>query len=60
MPNIIYQYQNGFQELNIRTYVKYGNFTVGYAGTQTEMHYSLFVLQINLSLGIAMILPFLS
>jgi type IX secretion system PorP/SprF family membrane protein len=29
MPNIIYQYQNGFQELNIGTYVKYGNFTVG-------------------------------
>jgi hypothetical protein len=29
MPNIIYQYQNGFQELNIGTYVKYGNFNVG-------------------------------
>jgi type IX secretion system PorP/SprF family membrane protein len=29
MPNIIYQYQNGFQELNIGTYIKYGNFTVG-------------------------------
>jgi type IX secretion system PorP/SprF family membrane protein len=29
MPNIIYQYQNGFQELNIGTYVKYGNLTVG-------------------------------
>ena len=28
-PNIIYQYQNGFQELNIGTYIKYGNFTVG-------------------------------
>ena len=28
-PNIIYQYQNGFQELNIGTYVKYGDFTVG-------------------------------
>lgn len=29
MPNIIYQYQNGFQELNIGTYVKYGIFTAG-------------------------------
>jgi type IX secretion system PorP/SprF family membrane protein len=29
MPNIIYQYQNGFQELNIGTYIKYGAFTVG-------------------------------
>lgn len=28
-PNIIYQYQNGFQELNIGAYVKYGTFTVG-------------------------------
>lgn len=29
MPNIIYQYQNGFQELNVGTYVKYGIFTAG-------------------------------
>jgi len=29
MPNIIYQYQNGFQELNIGTYIKYGAFNVG-------------------------------
>jgi type IX secretion system PorP/SprF family membrane protein len=29
MPNIIYQYQNGFQELNIGTYLKYGTFTAG-------------------------------
>jgi len=29
MPNVIYQYQNGFQELSIGTYIKYGNFTVG-------------------------------
>ena len=29
MPNIIYQYQNGFQELALGTYVKYGVFTVG-------------------------------
>jgi len=29
MPNIIYQYQNGFQELSIGTYVKYGVFNVG-------------------------------
>jgi type IX secretion system PorP/SprF family membrane protein len=28
-PNIIYQYQNGFQELNIGAYLKYENFTVG-------------------------------
>ncbi len=29
MPNIIYQYQNGFQEINIGTYIKYSNFTFG-------------------------------
>lgn len=29
MPNVIYQYQNGFQELNIGTYIKYGIFTAG-------------------------------
>ena len=29
MPNIIYQYQNGFQEIAIGTYVKYGAFNVG-------------------------------
>ena len=29
MPNIIYQYQNGFQELNIGTYIKYGSFNFG-------------------------------
>lgn len=29
MPNIIYQYQNGFQELNIGTYIKYGSFNSG-------------------------------
>lgn len=29
MPNIIYQYQNGFQELALGTYVKYGAFTAG-------------------------------
>lgn len=29
MPNVIYQYQNGFQELSIGTYVKYGAFNVG-------------------------------
>ena len=29
MPNIIYQYQNGFQEIAIGTYVKYGVFNVG-------------------------------
>ena len=29
MPNVIYQYQNGFQELAIGTYIKYGTFTVG-------------------------------
>lgn len=29
MPNIIYQYQNGFQEISIGTYVKYGAFTAG-------------------------------
>jgi type IX secretion system PorP/SprF family membrane protein len=29
MPNIIYQFQNGFQELNIGTYFKYGVFNAG-------------------------------
>jgi type IX secretion system PorP/SprF family membrane protein len=29
MPNVIYQYQNGFQELSIGTYFKYGAFTMG-------------------------------
>lgn len=29
MPNVIYQYQQGFMELNIGTYVKYGSFTFG-------------------------------
>jgi len=29
MPNVIFQYQNGFMELNLGTYVKYGPFTVG-------------------------------
>ena len=29
MPNVIYQYQNGFQELSVGTYLKYGSFTVG-------------------------------
>lgn len=29
MPNVIYQYQNGFQELSVGTYIKYGAFNVG-------------------------------
>lgn len=29
MPNVIYQYQNGFQELMLGLYVKYGAFTAG-------------------------------
>jgi type IX secretion system PorP/SprF family membrane protein len=29
MPNMIYQYQQGFMELMLGTYVKYGAFTVG-------------------------------
>lgn len=29
MPSIIYTYQNGFQQLNIGTYIKYGGFTAG-------------------------------
>lgn len=28
-PNIIYQYQNGFQQLNIGAYLKYESFTLG-------------------------------
>jgi type IX secretion system PorP/SprF family membrane protein len=28
MPNIIYQYQNGFQQLNIGAYLKYEAFTI--------------------------------
>lgn len=29
MPNVIYQYQNGFQELALGTYIKYGAFNIG-------------------------------
>lgn len=29
MPNVIYQYQQGFQEINIGTYIKYGAFNAG-------------------------------
>jgi type IX secretion system PorP/SprF family membrane protein len=29
MPNIIYQYQNGFQEFNIGAYLRYESFTIG-------------------------------
>ena len=29
MPNIIYQNQNGFQEINFGAYIKYNNFTAG-------------------------------
>ncbi len=29
MPNIIFQYQRGFMEMNIGTYIKYGNFQAG-------------------------------
>jgi type IX secretion system PorP/SprF family membrane protein len=29
MPSVIYSYQNGFQQLNVGTYVKYGAFTAG-------------------------------
>jgi type IX secretion system PorP/SprF family membrane protein len=29
MPSIIYSYQNGFQQINVGTYVKYGAMTVG-------------------------------
>jgi type IX secretion system PorP/SprF family membrane protein len=29
MPNVIYQYQNGFQELMFGTYIQYGAFTAG-------------------------------
>jgi type IX secretion system PorP/SprF family membrane protein len=29
MPNVIYQYQNGFQQLNIGAYLKYESFTIG-------------------------------
>jgi hypothetical protein len=29
MPNVIYQNQNGFQELSVGTYIKYENFTAG-------------------------------
>jgi type IX secretion system PorP/SprF family membrane protein len=28
-PNIIYQYQNGFQQLNVGAYLKYESFTIG-------------------------------
>jgi type IX secretion system PorP/SprF family membrane protein len=29
MPNVIFQYQRGFMELNVGTYLKYGAFTAG-------------------------------
>ncbi len=29
MPNVIFQYQRGFMEMNIGTYIKYGNFQAG-------------------------------
>uniref|UniRef100_UPI003A8D2C0D type IX secretion system membrane protein PorP/SprF n=1 Tax=Brumimicrobium sp. TaxID=2029867 RepID=UPI003A8D2C0D len=29
MPNVIYQYQQGFMELMLGTYIKYGAFTAG-------------------------------
>jgi type IX secretion system PorP/SprF family membrane protein len=29
MPNVIFQYQRGFMEMNIGTYVRYGNFQAG-------------------------------
>jgi type IX secretion system PorP/SprF family membrane protein len=29
MPNVIYQYQNGFQQFNIGAYLKYESFTIG-------------------------------
>lgn len=29
MPNVIFQYQQGFMELSVGTYVKYGSFTAG-------------------------------
>lgn len=28
-PNVIYQYQNGFQQLNVGAYLKYESFTIG-------------------------------
>jgi type IX secretion system PorP/SprF family membrane protein len=30
MPNVIFQYQNGFTELNLGTYIKYGTFQAGF------------------------------
>lgn len=47
MPNIIYQYQNGFQELNIGTYVKYGSFNAG-AWFRTR---DAFILAIGINTG---------
>ncbi len=29
MPNVIFQYQRGFMEMNIGTYIRYGNFQAG-------------------------------
>ncbi|MBU2019833.1 MAG: type IX secretion system membrane protein PorP/SprF [Bacteroidetes bacterium] len=29
MPSVLYSYQQGFQQLNIGSYIKYGNFTTG-------------------------------
>lgn len=47
MPNVIYQYQNGFQELNIGTYVKYGAFNVGAWYRNTDA----FILSIGINTG---------
>ncbi|MDX2360123.1 MAG: type IX secretion system membrane protein PorP/SprF, partial [Crocinitomicaceae bacterium] len=47
MPNLIYQYQNGFQELAIGTYIKYGVFTAG----AWYRNRDAFILSIGVSTG---------
>lgn len=47
MPNVIYQYQNGFQELALGTYVKYGVFTAG----AWYRNRDAFILSIGLNTG---------
>ncbi len=47
MPNVIYQYQNGFQELCIGTYVKYGILNAGV----WNRHKDAFILSFGINTG---------
>jgi len=47
MPNIMYQYQNGFQEISLGTYIKHGVFTFG----AWYRNRDAFILSIGLNTG---------